>query len=103
MFSLKPTKRSFSLERNFRSEFCSDNITDFTEVDTIVNDEQLSLVETGGWCESGWCLLKSLEYTDVRGLKLDQRQLWMCFMHYICEFGYKFLGDGEIYPFCHRE
>lgn len=39
------------------------------------------------------CLLKSLEYTDGRVLKLDQRQLWMCFMHYRCEFQYKCQGD----------
>lgn len=38
------------------------------------------------------CLLKSLEYTDGRVLKLDQRQLWMCFMHYRCELQYKCQG-----------
>lgn len=36
----------FSGEK-LRSKFCSDNTTTFTEMDTNVNDELLSLVERG--------------------------------------------------------
>lgn len=89
-------KSLFFLERSLGPSFALDNTTDFTETDTTVNEGQLSLAERGerGLCESELCLLKSLEYTDVRNLKLDQRQLWMHFMHYICEFEYKCQGDG---------